>query len=850
MQESPFCYRPRTGSAGLRLALFEEADGRPPEVSELEVLRGWGVWVRRGLASLLALASAAVPSSAATLAGEVLDPAGRQLAAAVIVLYPEDRSRPLLTTTGDDGSFQFRLSAGRYTAVVSHEGYRELITPEIVLAETDEEYLELQMELLRSSEITVETDAGERVPRPIEATAFATDHFELLRLPSDRFQETLPLLPGVVRDRRGRLSFDGTRPSQSLLLVNGFSATDPLTGEFAVELPLKAIETVKVYTLPYSAQYGRVTGAVTEVVTRAGDDHWDLDLGGLVPKLRFRDGVLKGLSSFGPSLHVSGPLVPGRLWISQGLAYRFVRSRAYDLEAAVDEETFENFDSFTQLTAALGSHTLAATFSLFPVEVDELGIDTQHPAETAPEFDSLGWNLGLAHRVVTGPDGLLETAVAFKRFDVTVSEDGAGLARLEPEGLRGGYFNRIDRESRAVELSTTWTRFLRQTWGSHLLKLGADVSWVDFEGDDVSAPVELIGAAGRLTRTIGFRGAGRLSASDLLGAVWVNDEWRPTPRLGLTLGLRYDYDQIASEHHASPRVALAWLMLPAHGTILKGGWGRFYDRVPLHAASFGDFQTRVETFPQNGEEPERRLEFVNRMDAEGVRVPRSAMWHLELDQPIGDALSFRVSYRERRGSRELVVERLETGPEGPELRLGSGGESTLRELDFTLRRSFGRGGELLLSWSKRSATATLNDFDSLYGNLRDPLVLELQDSLQPYDVPSRILLWGHVRLPWKLDVAPALEWRRGFPYTLFQGDWSLASGRNRGGRLPSFFSMDLQVTREVTLLGRPWRVGFRAHNVTRHLNPRDIQVNAASPRFGELSNSVPLSVGLTLQVKF
>jgi outer membrane receptor protein involved in Fe transport len=798
----------------------------------------------------VALLLLAAPAAGSTLGGEVQDAAGRPLAGVVIVVYPEDRSPPLLTTTGDDGSFGFELAAGSYTAVVSQQGYQELITPEIELAEDEDRYLELRLRLARASEVTVASASRDGTPRPVEEQRFETDQFELLRLPNDRFQETLPLLPGVVRDPRGRLSFDGTRPSQSLLLVNGSSATDPLTGEFAVELPLKAIEAVKVYTLPYSAQYGRVTGAVTEVVTRAGDDHWDLDLGGLIPKLRFRDGALQGISSAAPRAQVSGPLAPGKLWLSQGLAYRYVRSRAYDLDAAVDEEQLESFDSFTQLTAALGSHSLTTTFALFPVEVDDLGIDTLHPAETAPEFDSVGWNLGLAHRVVTGPDGLLETAVALKRYDVSVEEDEAGRARLEPEGLRGSYFNRIDRESRAVELTTTFSRFLRRSAGSHLLEVGADVSWMAFEGVDASGPVEVIGAGGEPMRTIAFEGEGRLSASDFVAAVWVNDEWRPTSRLGLTLGLRYDYDQIADEHHVSPRAAFAWAATPGGGTILKGGWGRFYDRVPLHAASFTGFQTRVETFHGSGGEGERRLAFANRLDAEGVRVPRSAMWHLELDQQLGEALALRVNYRERRGSRELVVERIEDAPGGPELRLASTGESTIRELDITLRRGFGKGGELLLSWSKRRASAMLDDFDSLYGNLREPLVLEAQHSLQPHDVPSRVLLWGHVRLPWKLDVAPAVEWRRGFPYTRFEADWTLASGRNRGGRLPSFFSLDLQVTREVSLLGRPWRIGVRAYNLTRHFNPRDVQVNAASPRFGELSNSVPLSLGLTMQVTF
>ena len=101
-----------------------------------------------------------------------------------------------------------------------------------------------------------------------------------------------------------------------------------------------------------------------------------------------------------------------------------------------------------------------------------------------------------------------------------------------------------------------------------------------------------------------------------------------------------------------------------------------------------------------------------------------------------------------------------------------------------------------------------------------------------------------------LVLLAVLEWRRGFPFTLFDEGWTPVGLRNRGGRRPSFFSADLTVTREVTLLGYDARVGVRASNLTDHFNPRDVQVNQASPRFLELANGVPLRLRMTLQVSF
>ena len=107
-----------------------------------------------------------------------------------------------------------------------------------------------------------------------------------------------------------------------------------------------------------------------------------------------------------------------------------------------------------------------------------------------------------------------------------------------------------------------------------------------------------------------------------------------------------------------------------------------------------------------------------------------------------------------------------------------------------------------------------------------------------------------VRLPKDIIVVPGVEVRQGFPYTVFQEDYSVAGERNRGGRFPVFIAIDVRVTKGIRVLGRDVRIGFQLFNMTSHFNPRDVVANLASNDFGTFRNSRNISGGFKLQVGF
>ena len=787
------------------------------------------------------------------ISGSVVDQLGHVLPGANVTLHsaggPDTPDAILAWTTTDLlGRFTFDdIAPGAYVVVAELSGYARTAETSGPLAAGRSVELTVALGLAPVSEIVnvaASTGAGE----PVEAERLEADLLRVFQLPTDRFQEVLPLLPGVIRDPRGRLSFNGTRPSQSALLVNGVNATDPVTGQFAMELPLSVVDTVEVHAIPYSAQFGRVSGAVADVRTRAGDDHWDLEFGGLFPTPRVRSGRLMGINTATPRLRVSGPLREGRAWISQGFSYRYARSRVEEDIQGQDEEIIEGFDAFTQIDVKLSDrHSITGTLSVFPSTVQNQGINSLTPALATPDTETNGWNLALADTLVTGPNTLWRTQFALRGFDVAVRPKGIGVASLTPDGARGNYFNAIDRQSRQLELGLA--RSQSTNWGgrSHLITLGAQLVSTSFDGIDRSGPIEVVGADGRLLKRITFLGSGALDSSDVVTSGYVQDHWQVNDRLALDFGVRFDHDDMISESTFSPRTAFSLALDDEGRSIVKGGWGLFFNQVFLQVGAFRGFQQRVEQdFLGSPDRPiGPPVVFENRID-DDFEAPMSRVWNVEFDRQLSESIMLRINYRENRALDRLIVNRVTDG--GPAaLLLSSTGRLTAREFDTTLRWTLADDGELFASFSRIRTDGDLNDFGLVYDTVREPLVLDNEVGQQAFDVPERVLLWGVLGLPWGLTLTPGIEWRDGFRYTVFAEDYTVVEGRNLA-KFPVFFSADIGITKQLSLMGRQTDVGVQIYNLGRHNNPRDVYSNLASDQFGAFRNSVGTSIGLRVGV--
>lgn len=210
------------------------------------------------------------------------------------------------TSANDAGEYEFaKLLPGQYTLEATAEGFKTASKAITIRAgETSVENIKLEVADVTATVTVTSSSAGQGVQTNETAPAATIKQTDLqtLPLPNEQLLDALPLVPGVLRGPDGQINMKGARPSQSAMTVNSASVTDPVTGEFAINLPIEAVESAQVLTNPYAAEYGKFTGGVTAVETRSGTNKFTFEAQSFFPRFARRGGKWTGIEAFTPRL--------------------------------------------------------------------------------------------------------------------------------------------------------------------------------------------------------------------------------------------------------------------------------------------------------------------------------------------------------------------------------------------------------------------------------------------------------------------------------------------------------------------------------------------------------------------
>jgi outer membrane receptor for ferrienterochelin and colicin len=655
----------------------------------------------------------------------------------------------------------------------------------------------------------------------------------------EKIESLLPLVPGVVRGPDGRINMKGAQATQAGWLVNSANVTDPATGGQAISLPLDVVSSVQVISNPYDPEYGRFTGAVSSVETRTSNfDKFHFSIQNLVPRARDRDGTIVGIGAFTPRTTITGPLIKDRLAFTQSLEYRFVRTPVESLPPLQRDTTLESFDSFSQFDLKISDRqTATLSVAIFPQKFDYLGLNTFNPQPSTTNLHERGDQISAQHSYVAESGALLSSQFAYEEFDADTFPNSQAPYQMLVETTEGGFFDRQNRDTRRVEWQEIYHFRPKQFLGSHVLKLGFDLSHSSYDGRQQFLPVSIVGTTGSTLERIDFGAATTFSVRQSEVAWFGGDEWTIGPRLILDFGLRFDNDSITSSTHAAPRAGLTLALTSDRKTLLKAGAGLFYDRLPLNAPAFPNFPDRtILSFDPQGNVTSS-VPYSNVITG-GLKNPRSESWNVEVDRQVLENLLVRVAYQQRNTVDDLVLNP-ETIVGERFLSLASSGRDFYREFQLTGQYKI-RRQTLNASYVRSKATGDLNDFNQFLGN--DPQAVIQPNSRGPlaFDGPNRFLAWGELNAPWKLMLMPVLDIHTGFPYSVVNEKRDFVGPRN-DERFPRFDSFDLQVLRNF---GLPFhgkehtvKLGFGVFNLFNHANPRDVQNDLDSDRFGQLFNS-------------
>jgi outer membrane receptor protein involved in Fe transport len=342
-----------------------------------------------------------------------------------------------------------------------------------------------------------------------------------------------------------------------------------------------------------------------------------------------------------------------------------------------------------------------------------------------------------------------------------------------------------------------------------------------------------------LSQEIAFTGNGLLDRHRTALRGFGQDSWTVSSRLTVQVGARYDYDSLTGDVNLAPRGSFTATTSDDGRTVVRGGLGVFYDQIPLNVASFGQMQARATTsYAGDGMTPVGPTVFMPNVIGRALHTPRSLNWNIELDREWLKNLFVRIGYQQRETDFEPVLNPISPANGGSILLVATDGQSRYREGQITGRYQFHGADQIVGSYTRSSAVGNLNDFNTYFGNIGNPVIRPDARGPLPWDAPNRYLFWSNVSLPHGFTVFPLLDVRTGFPLSVVDEDRKFVGPRNEAGRYPTFVSVDLQVSKRIRLFRHDATVGLKVFNITDHFNPRDYQDNLASADFGSFANSV------------
>src|SRR3989442_2898792 len=428
------------------------------------------------------------PAGAQGLRILVTDSQQRALAGAACALRSSsDNATVAASATSDEqgiATFPTTLAAGNYTLRVESQGFETLTRNDVVIKDGAVTDITVSLKVggvTESVTISLPTEDATNVQAGASTAAGTLRRQSLQRLPlaTARVDEALPLIPGVVRSSTGEINIEGAREQQSALLVNGLNAADPASGNFRLNLPIDSVESVQVFQHPYTAEYGAFTGGVTTIETRRGRDSWHAEVNDFLPDLRFKGGHVIGVAEDTPRVNFNGPLIKDRLFLSQSLSYSIAKQPVRGLAFPKNEAKTETQAYFSQVDLLLGKrHTQTFTFGYFPQRDQFVNLDFFRPEPVTPNYKQKDFVFTVRDHYQFG-EGLLQSALSFKRFDADVWGQGEDEQTLTPTVEQGNYFATQSRHSHRLELFEVYTSPAKRFLGApHEIKVGFDFNSV------------------------------------------------------------------------------------------------------------------------------------------------------------------------------------------------------------------------------------------------------------------------------------------------------------------------------------------------------------------------------------
>lgn len=567
------------------------------------------------LASLLLGASLLYPVLAQVItveiSGDVTDASGAAVPNASVTGKNLETGFERKALTDDRGHYRlYALPLGRYSVRAEAQGFRPVLRESVPLGLGQNAVIDFS---LKPADVTETITVGTEVPL-IETTnaqvgkTIKTVSIDSLPLNGRDFSQLAALAPGVQQAGSSTaLYISGQSYTSSSFKVDGMDNDSEYVSGRQAKYTQDAIAEVQVLTGQFLPEFGRSGAGVINVVTRSGtnDFHGRAFFYGREDALDARNTFASSKPpfdrrQFGGTL--GGPIKREKTFFFGSVERLQEDNTAFvvtpNLTAQIPQPN-RGTTAFGKVNHLLNpNHTLQFIYNFDrSIQGAQAVGGTQLP-DHAFTRRSQNNNFIFGDTLVLGARTVNDFRIQYQRREAGNYPDFPGKPQIDrPSTVTGTPTSTpATWNENKVSFSESLTHSFTGA-GEHNLKIGAQIQLVRGDaliasydnGNFIFSTDKPFNAADPTTYPIQYNfstGNPDSTLSNNVYAFYINDEWRPTRRLTLNLGLRYDLESgplvkvFPADHtNIAPRASFAWSPTANRDLVIRGGYGRFYYRI-------------------------------------------------------------------------------------------------------------------------------------------------------------------------------------------------------------------------------------------------------------------------------
>ncbi|MEA2570127.1 MAG: hypothetical protein QOI24_2128 [Acidobacteriota bacterium] len=812
-----------------------------------------------------------------------LDQARSPLPGVTVTVARPETGFTTTAVTDSAGSARFlALTPGNYRVQFMLEGFAPVREQNLTIRVGQEAKLSVAMHAQASETITVSAESPiVDVMKTDSSTNILPEQIAALPVADRDFQRLAFIAPGVQRERGGFRFINGGpvvgaggNASQTTIFVNGVDLTDQVNGLARARFSQDAVREFRVITNRFDTEIGGSAGGALSIVTKSGTN----DISGSVFGF-FRDSALRSQGALDLKKNddysrrqlgftIGGPAMRDKLFYFGSVEqineknivlYRpggAFASRAADISHPFDQTlVFGSLDTNLSATMTAGVKAVYENYT-----EDNFRVGGVADASYGQTLERKNWNTTFEHNTFISGSTSNEARAQYgtRRFFEPTNSNGvaewysSGNTLMTGSNILGDLLG----DGSNWELRDTLHHHLAAGNGSHDLKGGVSLQHVS-ERLRIDTYQEGLFIYLTDTKALPLAYAYGVGSSDVdtstnLYGAFIEDSWRPSTKLLVNLGLRYDLDtngNNAGFHHAlipnprkrdtnnyQPRASFNYDLRGDGTSVVRGGAGRFTGRFLLVPA-LTELQQNGETgrvtytringallgFPSLALDPNnpRNTGIVSKpaiaLLAPDLESPESTQVSLGYTMKLGDSrLYLDTEGIYVKGEHEIVIRDVNWSGNATHVRPNTSydqinmytndGRSRYRAIVVSLNGSIRKNDLITASLTVADKDNISDDFspDFPTGYPSDPASINSEYGRARGDEHYRVVVSGIFHAPYGILVAPIYEYGSGQPWTHRLGydyngdgknsDRPLGVGRNTENG-PPFRQLSLRLTK-------------------------------------------------------